>query len=631
MSTSDTPVDPQRAEITNATSGTDSFMNTEVAPPSRTGLPPFIVENLAGPLAAAVSAQTGDVFVTNSDSNSVAVISPGDISPNGASYKTWKDTSAKYTVAIAIGLQGRVLVVNRDSDSVSVFAPDGSLLETITHHQMKRPNCVAVSPITGDAFVTNTEWSNLVRIPCERIVTGTGDLTVVEDSRMGWTTGIAVSPKTGDVFLSISGNPQNNWAGAGLVRIPASRASGGPGEITIEDDTGVFHRCGGVTVARNGDVFVTNATDDNLPKWRVGVVSRIPAARAGGDGSVGIERIQSEALNDPVGGQISIVASQISGSVYVANKSNSTIVRIPYNAALGGSAEPEVVSDGIALREPGGLALSPITGDLYITQPKAGSLVRLDIGIEVTGAGEGQFYTVPPAVTSVILHTQGGSYGEGTGLDLRTTLAVLPGQQFYLVNQYNAAYIFARRTPKNPWEPLLVSGGAGTNTSVQTKGVPRSDGNGTIYPGNGGHNGGGGAGWGGGAGLGAYVGYSPGVAQAGSGSKGGDSRAAGGKGGLEGADGATTGLSGGGLGGQGAASLSMDDVAVIFTLTGGNSFYTGYLRGGAGYCAGGNSATGHGNQSGAGSGFAATGLDVTAAASPADNKNVPVSTLIPLM
>jgi hypothetical protein len=618
--------DRETAAVPVAKSYTDSPINTEPALQAPSGPPSFIVQNLAGPLGAAVSGHTGDVLITNSGQNSIAVISPGDISPEGVSYRTWKDPAAKGTVALAVGPEGQVLVVNRDSDSVSVFAPDGSLLDTITHPQLKRPNCVAVSPITGDAFVTNTERFNLLRIPHERIVTGSGDLTVIEDGSIGDVTGIAVSPMTGDVFLSSDGKSQDG-AGAGLARIPASRAGGGSGEITKDSDPDLFHRCGGVTVARNGDVFVTNMTDDKLAKWAVGTVTRVPAARAGGDRSFGNDLIQSAMLNDTAGGQTGIVASPMTGGVYVANKSNGTVVKIPHARAIGGSAALEVAGDGVALSEPRGLAVSPITGDLYITQPAGGSVSRLDIGIQAKGEPEGQYFKVPHIVTSVDLHTEGGSNGGGTGLDLRVSLAVTEGQEFYLVNQYNAAYIFFRATPQDPWDPLLVSGGAGTGTSVQTEGVWRSDHRAVIYPGNGGPDGGGGGGWGGGAGLGAYVDWNVGRAEPGSGHKGGDSLAEGGNGGIEGAAGASTGDAG--EGGEGAVSLTMDPSTMTFSLAGGNTKPTSSARGGAGYCGGGNT-TGPYGASGAGSGFAATTkLDgVPSAASPFNN-NTPTASLIP--
>lgn len=609
-----------------------------VAQPERL---PVVADGLHDPTEV-VSAPTGDVFVANSGANNVIRIPRAPGSGGDGQTQTLTDPTARSPYGIAIAANGNVVVVNTDSASVSVFSADGNFLRSITNPAtFQFPRYVAISPITGDAFITGDTVvvpgvpptpNAVMRIPASRLGGGRGNIDLITDASFNGSNGIVVSP-TGDVFVANSGANS-------VTRISARRAFGWvDGEITVIGDAGKFYQPLGIAIGRNGDVLVTNIT----APAQEGFVTRIPAARAYGKDNtvplVPLDPITSSTLTSPHQGGNRIVVSPFTGDAYVTNFSTNTVVVIPATRAAGGSGIPVVVPNTDPLSGPEGIALSPVTGDLFVANSNAGTAVRIVKGIKVVGAnGEGQFYTVPPAITAVILHTEGGSLDGGTGLNLKVVLAVTPGEQFYLINQYNAAYIFHRPRPVDdlppyPWSPLLVSGGAGTGASVQTVGVARggSNSNGNIYPGNGGTNyGSGGGGWGGGGGSGSYIDlYHNG--EAGSGSKGGDS-ASNAKGGIGGADGANSGPYGDGAGGEGEVSLTMNATAVTFTVSGGNSHPVSgiqYDRGGAGYSAAGNS--GVPGQSGAGSGYAANAIAGRVAASSAPaNGNIPTAELVPV-
>jgi hypothetical protein len=586
------------------------------------------------PVRVAVSPYNGNVVVINADGSAVLVprsLVTGDM---GEPRPLIGDSNFDGFTGLAIDANGRMIIANGASNAVYVFSPDGLLLQSISSPLLRYsryPRRVAVSPVTGDVFVTNGLANHsIVRIPASRLTSAEGELSEIADDSIGLVAGLIVSPVNGDVFVLNNGNR--------IVRIPASRAAGGSGMITSLADT-YFDNDPVATMSRTGDLLVTSRGSST--------VARIPFSRTLGDDSVPMDLIDVPVAFDGFrrAWPVSLSTSQ-AGDVYVIDGLLSVI---PASRAQGGSGMPQAIkAPDSLLANPSGMALSSVDGDVFIINWDVGNLIRIEQGIKVVSDAPGELYTVPAGVPVVMLHTQGGSLKGGTGLDLSTTIPVQAGEKFYLVNQYNAAYVFHQQM-NGQWEPFLVSGGAGNGSSlgssVQTAGVPRSDGNGTIYPGNAGigYVQAGGGGWGGGAahGIGPYPATA--LAQAGSGSKGGNSRCnkvhppaqVQAEGGVEGAPGENCGYTGGSYGGQGAVSLTEAAGCAAFALAGGNSYATGYTRGGAGYSAGGNTAQGVNKPSvgaGAGSGYAAQVLagQVIATSSPAGNGNVPMAQLIPL-
>nr|WP_286036431.1 YncE family protein [Mycobacterium tuberculosis] len=105
----------------------------------------------------AVSPVTGLVFVTNFDSNTVSVIDPNTNTVTGSI----PVGTGAYGVAVNPG--GNIYVTNQGSNTVSVIDP---ATNTVTGSPIPvglDPTGVAVNPVTGVVYVTNSLVSATVR------------------------------------------------------------------------------------------------------------------------------------------------------------------------------------------------------------------------------------------------------------------------------------------------------------------------------------------------------------------------------------------------------------------------------------------------------------------------------------
>ncbi len=131
--------------VTNFGSGTVSVINP--ATNTVTGSP-ITIGN--GPSGVAVSPVTGLVFVTNFDSNTVSVIDPNTNTVTGSI----PVGTGAYGVAVNPG--GNIYVTNQFSNTVSVIDP---ATNTVTGSPIPvglDPTGVAVNPVTGVVYVTNS-------------------------------------------------------------------------------------------------------------------------------------------------------------------------------------------------------------------------------------------------------------------------------------------------------------------------------------------------------------------------------------------------------------------------------------------------------------------------------------------
>ena len=188
-------------------------------PPSSVDLVPFTDGSLqtpssvlvgASPFGVAVDNTTGDVFVTNTGSDNVSVVSDVTAQVVG----TVSAGSAPYGVAFD-WLTGDLFVANADSNNVSVIS-GGSLAVLTSIPVGPGPLGVAFDPTTGDVFVADHGASEVT------VISGT-TLAVVASVTVGQAPyGVAVDPTTDAIYVTDEGSSNVSVISASTDRSIAS-------------------------------------------------------------------------------------------------------------------------------------------------------------------------------------------------------------------------------------------------------------------------------------------------------------------------------------------------------------------------------------------------------------------------
>ena len=210
----------------------------------------------------------GDVYVTNYSDSSVSVINPSGIviATITGSFSTPEQVAVSPTGTFA----GDVYVANRGNGTVSVIQPGGTLtaptftvLTTVSVGVGGRPRPVglAVSPITGDVYVTNS-GSNKVSVIQPGGTLTAPTFTVLTTIVVGQgPSGVAISPTgtfAGDVYVESSGTGTVSVIGPGntlLTTITGFSLSGGSFPVAVSSTTGdayVANSDGTVSVIQPG-------------------------------------------------------------------------------------------------------------------------------------------------------------------------------------------------------------------------------------------------------------------------------------------------------------------------------------------------------------------------------------------
>ncbi len=144
------------------------------------------------PIGVALDPSDGKLFVTNSDSNTVSVVSTSE-----------KETIATIPVGNSpagiayAGPSGQVFVANAGSDNVSILsATEDTVTTTVT--LSASPEAVVYDPGTNEVFVANNDGSvTLLNASTDAVVT-----TVETNSPGVFPLGAAYDPATGEIFIT---------------------------------------------------------------------------------------------------------------------------------------------------------------------------------------------------------------------------------------------------------------------------------------------------------------------------------------------------------------------------------------------------------------------------------------------
>ncbi|MGO9928391.1 MAG: PE PGRS family protein, partial [Mycobacterium sp.] len=294
----------------------------------------------------AVSPQTGDIYVagyldsgTNPGLGQVLVYNSAN-----TLITTTPITVGYHPEAVAVSPQtGEIYVTNQQGNgdlmggTVSVISPanatinPNAVIHTI-HVGTYGPNGVAVSPVTGDIYVANSgNGSVYVISPSDNLLTP--PISTGANSEP-W--GVAVSPTTGDVYVTDVVGTVHVYNSANMPLPNLNVSQGGSPEVAVSPTT--------------GDVYVTNT----------------------GGSTVSVFDSTNAPLNPisidqgPQGVAVAPIGTTHPGDVYVS-----------YNDALHGNGPAVAVIDpagpttislpSVSGQAPGTVAVSPITGDVYVT------------------------------------------------------------------------------------------------------------------------------------------------------------------------------------------------------------------------------------------------------------------------
>ena len=210
--------------VTNFTDNTVSVIDANPTDPNyntviETIAIPLYNSTYANPTAVAVSSAgtyAGDVYVTNQGSGTVSVINPGNTIVATIPLATNADP-----YGVAVGSTGTIYAADLGNSTVSVIDPGTYAVTTISVGF--EPVGVAVSPITGDVYVTNSASGTL------SVIDGSpNDITyntVIATIPVGnLPVGVAVSPigtATGDIVYVAN-------AGSGTVSVLTPATEGIP-------------------------------------------------------------------------------------------------------------------------------------------------------------------------------------------------------------------------------------------------------------------------------------------------------------------------------------------------------------------------------------------------------------------
>ncbi|MGA8352793.1 MAG: hypothetical protein WB698_01320 [Solirubrobacteraceae bacterium] len=304
-------------------------------------------------------------------------------------------------MAVAVGSEGDAYVVDQENDRIEKFTSTGSFLEAYTPEtgnntkRLDNPNGIAISPKSGDIYIANTGRGSVV------VLNGKGEFLTEwtevkrEKAPNEWVThhfaspvGIAVNAG-GHVFVSNNESDEIYEIGeSGTLE----SEFGGKGT-----EGGEFEGAGLLTFA-NGVLYVVDHGNKRVEEFS-------PTGTYFGQfGSAGSSPGQ---FKKPWG----IAAAPVTGDLYVSDEEGDTVSQFSpagkYLGQVGWYGTGEMEFEG-----PAGLAVSS-TGSVYVAdeynnrvsmwqQPEAGGAhVAYSTQFGTAGSGEGEFeYPAVPAVSA---------------------------------------------------------------------------------------------------------------------------------------------------------------------------------------------------------------------------------------
>jgi len=363
----------------------------------------------------AVSPITGDVYVADSDNFCIRKI---EISTGIVTTVAGRENSmfgvAWYSSTFSSSGSGS----GSSSGSGSAFRENlgysGAGIYPATLARLNYPVSVAVSPITGDVYVVDT-WNSCVR----KIEISTGNISKVAgmchtsgfsgdggpatSALLHFPWGVAVSPITGDLYVADTDNhcvrkieisTGDISTFAGTCQSGAYSGDGGPATSAE-----LYYPRGVAVSPITGDVYVADTDNSCVRKIEKSTGDISTVAGTGSSGYSGDGGPATEALLDYPQG---VAVSPITGDVYVADTENHCVRKIEISTgdistAAGNCRNPGNSGDGgpatsAELYEPVGVDFSPV-GHLYVTT-RGDSRILAVLGETVSQCRSGTYLDV---------------------------------------------------------------------------------------------------------------------------------------------------------------------------------------------------------------------------------------------
>jgi YVTN family beta-propeller protein len=322
------------------------------------------------PVASAYDPSNGDLYVANSGTNNVTVLSgdhavgsvPVGSNPNGATFDT---------------ANGNVYVANYGSDNVSLISGTSPVGQVGVG---EGPSSAAYDPVTGEVYVANSLSNNVSVI--------SGSVVVASVNVGTYPFGLAYDAQNGEIYVANegSGNVTVISGNLAVANLPA-----GTEPYAVAFDPG------------NGDIYVANVGSDT--------VSLFNGTQAFGSVSVG-------------SGPDGLAYDPVTGAMVVADFSSDNL------SVIFGSDLVETLPGGSG---PSGLSSEPATGTLWVADTHSDSLGVWNSSVALSSALAGSadvgewlalvtpvIYAYPPGLSLSAATTP------GAGL---TCLPILPSPE----------------------------------------------------------------------------------------------------------------------------------------------------------------------------------------------------------
>ena len=293
------------------------------------------------PVGVAYDSEKGEVFITNSNSSSVSVIS---------------DTSNSVVATVPVGShprgvaydggRGEVFVTNYNSNSVSVIS-DTSNSVVATVPVGTNPDGVSYDSGKGETFVANQASNNV------SVISNLSNRVVATIPVGSEPTGAAYDSGKGEIFITNAGSSSVDVISDANNSVVASVPVANPNDVAYDSGKGVVF----VTTFATNDVFViSDANDSVVADISLGGGYDAPAGIAcdSGRGEVfvatstsGIISVISDARNSvlatvPAGrGPDGVSYDSGKDEVFVANQFSNDVSYFPLQLELNANANPE--------------------------------------------------------------------------------------------------------------------------------------------------------------------------------------------------------------------------------------------------------------------------------------------------
>ncbi len=354
---------------------------------------------------------SGDLFVTNSGSNNVSVLSGSLSSPISSISVGWQPQGVAYDP-----VNNEVYVANNGSDNVSVISA-ASLQVVATVSVGVNPLGVAADPSTGNVYVANWGSSNVT------VISGSTNQVLRNDPTPAGPYGVAVDNLTDTIYVSDEGARNVSVISgstlAGVTNISVTQ----PGYLGPVDLQGIAYDSG------DGLIWV-----------------------GGGRATMAVIEPANETLLtvlnfDPSG----VAYDPETGDICVTNTANTTFECARF---FGGVPQSLYPADFNQTGLPEGAAWSvAVTGVGSGTGLAGGTPIQFDL---VNGS---YFYTAAPPYSWVASPSNGTLTISGTGVTVNMTFAHQ--------SEYAGTFTETGLAQGTPWT-VEVSGGAGSFSSSST-------------------------------------------------------------------------------------------------------------------------------------------------------------------